>query len=66
MRKGEVKVTLLRNNPNDVVALSFYDNKPVYFISMAFDNVKWLKIMKALIQITLKNSHCAIFLIECY
>ena len=50
--KRKVKVALLRNDTNckNLVALSFYDNKPVYFISMACENVMWLQKTEALAQ----------------
>ena len=43
--KGKVKVTVLKNDNQykDLVALSFYDNKPVYFISMACQKICWIK-----------------------
>ena len=43
--KGKVKVAVLKydNQCKDLVALSFYDSKPVYFISMACQKIHWIK-----------------------
>ena len=43
--KGTVKCAILTGDPSckDFVAVSFYDSKPVYFISTACNNVKWVK-----------------------
>ena len=41
--KGTVKVAVLKNDPviKDLVAISYYDSKPVYFLSTIIKNVTW-------------------------
>ena len=46
--KNTVKVAVLKNDPSikDLVAISYYDSKPVYFLSTVLINVSWTQIEK--------------------
>ena len=43
--RGTVKASVLQGDPScpSLVALSFYDTKPVYFVSNACKNITWMK-----------------------
>ena len=43
--RGTVKAAVLEGDPAcpEMVAVSVYDNKPVHFISMACDSIKWVE-----------------------
>ena len=43
--KGNIKCAILVRDPNckDLVAMSFYDSKPMYSISNACKSVQWIK-----------------------
>jgi len=42
--RGKVKAAVLHEEPamSDLVAMSIYDNKPVHFLSMTCQSIKWL------------------------
>ena len=46
--KGTVKVAVLKGDPDikDLVAISYYDSKPVYFLTTVLQNVKWNMLTK--------------------
>ena len=46
--KGTVKVAVLKNDPDmkDLVAISYYDSKPVYFLTTVLKNVTWATLTK--------------------
>ena len=43
-QRNTIKVAVLEGDPltKDLVAISFYDTKPVYFLSSVIDEVKWI------------------------
>ena len=43
--KDAIKATVLENDSKckGLVALSFYDSKPVYFVTNACKNIQWIK-----------------------
>ena len=42
--KGSIKVAVLKGDPSitDLMAISYYDSKPVYFLSSVISNVQWI------------------------
>ena len=46
--KGTVKVAVLKNDPDmkDLVAISYYDSKPIYFLTTVLKSVKWTTLTK--------------------
>ena len=46
--KGTVKVVVLKGDPTctDLVAILYYDSKPIYFLSTVLQNVKWNMLTK--------------------
>ena len=43
--RGTLKAAMLQGDPNcpDLVAMSVYDSKPVHFISMSCESIKWIE-----------------------
>jgi hypothetical protein len=46
--RGTTKAAVLRGDPdsNDLPELSFYDSKPLYFMSTVHDEIKWKEVNK--------------------
>ena len=46
--RNTIKVAVLEGDDdiNDLVAVSYYDSKPVYFLSTVVDEVKWITVKK--------------------
>ena len=44
-QKGTVKVAVLNGDPDikQMIAISYYDSKPIYFLSTVVRNVEWIE-----------------------
>ena len=62
-----VKVAVPRNDEvcKDLVSVSLYDSKPIYFLSNACTSISWTEKTKK-VMITEKNIPVAILQAECY
>ena len=56
-QRNTVKVAVLENDTTikDLVAISFYDSKPVYFLSTVIPEVKWTAVSKHIFSKTLQR-----------
>lgn len=62
--RNTVKVAVLEGDPvaKDLLAISFYDTKPVYFLSTVLEHVKWLKMSRKIYSRTMQTKVDKFFL----